>query len=216
MHLAHQPSGTRFLALPGVALVALALLASLAGRVSAQAWSEVGDAGQLPASAQNTTGLGPLTTITGTFQTPVDVDMYCIQVTDPASFGAFLLCFIIQSPDLYLFDSTGKGIAVAQICSGSSKTIAAPFVTSAGTYYLAVAPFGSLALSGAGPIWNPGTTLARAPDGPGAAGPIVAWGGTPIPPNPTNYQITLFGVGYCSAATPVRVRSWGTLKSYYH
>ena len=101
----------------------LATLVSLAAPASAQVWNETGDAGPLPATAQATLGSGALTTITGTLPSATDVDMYCITVTDPANFYACLHCVLIQSPDLYLFDATGKGLAVAQICCGGCKQI---------------------------------------------------------------------------------------------
>jgi hypothetical protein len=199
-----------------VALPALACALLLAAPASAQVWTELGDAGALPASAQATVGAGALTTILGTLPADTDVDMYCIHVTDPANFNATLNCTTIQSTDLYLFDATGKGLALAQICAAGSKTIGASFVTTAGTYYIAVAPYGALAYAGLNPIWIPGTTFARVPDGPGAANAITSWGGTPradaVYPG---YQINLNGVGFCGAPTPARLHTWGTLKSIY-
>jgi hypothetical protein len=194
----------------------LAGLVSLAAPASAQVWNEAGDAGPLPATAQATLGSGALTSITGTLPSATDVDMYCITVTDPASFYACLTCVVIQSPDLYLFDATGKGLAVAQICAGSCKQITPSFVGGAGTYYLAVAQYGSLAFAGPDLIWLSNTTFARAPDGPGAANAITSWGGSPQFATPINYQINLSGASFCSGATPTHVNSWGSLKLHYH
>ena len=134
---------------------------------------------------------------------------------DPANFFACLMCLQIQSPDLYLFDATGKGLALAQICAGNCKQIGPSFVGAAGTYYIAVAQFGSLAFAGPDLIWLSNTTLARAPDGPGAANPITSWGGTPQFFTPINYQINLSGVSFCSGATPAHLHTWGSLKQIY-
>jgi hypothetical protein len=216
MHRASRPFPSGRCCAAAVALTALAGVLSLAAPASAQVWTEFGDAGSLPATAQTPVGAGALTTITGTLPVDADVDMYCIHVTDPANFNATLNCATIQSTDLYLFDGTGKGLALAQICAAGAKTIGASFVTTAGTYYIAVAPYGALAYAGLDLIWVTGSTYARVPDGPGAANAVTSWGGTPhadavIP----GYQINLSGVGFCSAPVPVRPRTWGTLKSLY-
>src|SRR5437016_4480378 len=77
---------------PTVQLIAagFALTATLAfaSRAHAQTWNEAGDAGDLPATAQVTTGAGALTSIHGNLASPSDVDMYCIHVPDPA--GVFI------------------------------------------------------------------------------------------------------------------------------
>jgi hypothetical protein len=217
MHRASRPFLPRLRCIRAAAVVlpALSCLLSLAAPAFAQVWTEVGDAGPLPATAQTPAGSGALTTITGMLAFDADVDMYCIDVTDPANFNATLSCVVIQSTDLYLFDSTGKGLALAQICSAGSKTIGASFVTTAGTYYIAVAPYGALAYAGADLIWIPGSTFARAPDGPGAANVVTSWGGTPHADITAGYHINLSGVDFCSAPTPARPRTWGTLKSIY-
>ena len=54
-----------------------------AGPALAQNWAEVGDAGPLPGSSQNTAG-GAISSISGTLTSDADIDMYCIRVTDPA------------------------------------------------------------------------------------------------------------------------------------
>ena len=203
------------LAAGAFALAAFSLLAVTPA--NAQVWNEVGDAGNLPGAAQTTFGAGPLFTITGSLPTDADVDMYCIHIADRASFTASLNCLIQLEEDLYLFDSTGKGVALAQNCSAGQKRINNTFVTSSGTYYLAVAWHGALAEAGGSDIWLAGLTSERAPDGPGAAGVLTGWAGSPVAQQGfANYSITLTGVGYCQPlVTPAGRHSWGHLKSIY-
>jgi len=84
-----------------------------------------------------------------------------------------------------------------------------------GTHYVAVSYDGMLPLSPGGPIWNPSNQPQHSPDGPGAPGPLVAWGGTPNvqPRNP--YSIHLENFNYCAAPVPVRGTTWGRLKTIY-
>ena len=137
-------------------VMALALLAILAlGRpAAAQVWNESGDAGDLPASAQVTAGNGPLTTINGNLQSPTDVDMYCIHVTDPTQFSACLQCVVIQGPNLWIFDANGNGVAATTTCQAGCKLITNALVTAFATYYVAVAYDAIYPNSAGGPMWN--------------------------------------------------------------
>ncbi len=199
------------------AAIALALvaIAALAAPAHAQVWTETGDAGDIPATAQVTAGNGPLTEIDGNLASPNDADMYCIHVTDVAAFSASLLCVVIQGPNLWLFDASGKGVAMNSFCQASAKGVNGAFLSGPGTYYLAVAydPLYPYAVANA--IWLNGYTPQRAPDGPGAASPVTSWAGpsTPQPLNP--YQVKLLGATFCEAATPVANHSWGQVKSIY-
>src|SRR5439155_16491890 len=149
-----------------IALVAIGI-AGLLGSAAAATWNESGDAGNLPFNAQNTAGVGPLTSITGNIASLGDQDMYCIQITDPAQFSACFLCAGISDPDLFLFRPSGVGVSAVQLCQAGCKALSGTFVSGSGLYLLALAPHGTLALSGSNDIWLPGTTAERAPDGPG-------------------------------------------------
>jgi hypothetical protein len=187
-----------------------------AGAAKAQTWNEVGDAGSIPALAQTTAGLGNLTRINGTLSADTDVDLYCIQVNNRAAFSAGLNCLIQLSADLYLFDGLGKGIAVAQVCAAGNKAITSILLPSAGLYYLGVAPHGAMAFAGPNAIWLAGSTSQRAPDGPGAAGSVNSWGGTPVvQPGFSSYGVDITGAVFCNAVTPAGSPSWGRVRNIY-
>jgi len=188
----------------------------LAAGALAQTWNETGDAGPLPGTAQITVGTGALTTINGTLDSPSDVDMYCIQVQAPtASFLARLLCVVIQGPNNWLFDATGKGVAANSMCAAGDKRILGTFVLAPGKYYVAVSFDGVNPFSGADPIWVPANAGERAPDGAGAAGAVTSWqgSGNVQPINP--YQILLSSVEACAAPVPAAALTWGLLKAIY-
>jgi hypothetical protein len=210
-----RPPSSRIRSAAVLSLAVLAACVLLARGASAQVWNEVGDAGDLPGTAQSTLGAGPLTTINGNLGSDSDVDMYCIQVTDPTLFSAGLGCVVIQGPHIWLFNSAGKGVAATSICQLGLQNIPTGFAVVPGTYYVAVSFDGVAPLSGANAIWLPAYVNARAPDGPGAAGAVTSWSGTPNvqPINP--YQIVLQGATFCGDATPVHANSWGALKQHY-
>jgi len=199
------------------AACALALL--FATPAFAQLWTENGDAGDVIATAQETFGTGPLTGINGDLQTPNDVDLFCIRLTSvPPAGSPFvqLNCVVNGGPNVYLFDASGNGVFVNETCQAGEKTLLAPNVSLApGTYYVGVAFSGIAAQSAAGSIWLSGFPGQRAPDGPGAAQPLIGWAGAPIvqPLNP--YHLTLNFMGYCGAPVPAKRQTWGSVKAHY-
>ena len=199
------------------ALFAIGMVGALlgAGTARAQTWLESGDAPELPATAQVTSGTGPLTEIDGNLLDDADVDMYCIKVTDPLSFFAQLQCVIIQGPDIRLFNAGGVGASANFLCQASAKYVSGAFANTAGTYYLAVCYRGKEAFAGPDAIWLASNLAEHAPDGPGAAGVVNGWGGIGLqaPINP--YRIFLSGATFCDNATPTHARSWGALKLIY-
>jgi len=200
--------------------LALLTLAFAAAPASAQIWSENPDAGDLVSTAQVTAGAGALTQIQGFLASPTDVDIYCVHLSaTPPAFSALigLNCAVIQGPNVWLFDAAGNGIASNNTCSGGSKQILAPNVSLApGNYYVAVSYFEWDPQSSLGAMWQPVLPFWRAPDGPGAAGTLTGWAGSPVvqPINP--YQV-FFNPGFtiCSAATSTSSSAWGTLKIRY-
>jgi len=199
-------------------LTLLAALAACPRGASAQIWTETGDAGSLVATAQHTSGTGPLTTILGTFADSSDVDVYCIHITTPASFFAGIQCAAMTDPNIWLFDAAGTGLTAQDNCQFGYASITGLHVPVPGTYYLAVAPEGRQAASPAGPIWLTSvfSPVERAPDGIGAPGPLVGWVGTGLlNAYAANYHVTLTGAEFCDAATPALRRTWGGLKSIY-
>ena len=192
-----------------VALLALAPF----HRAEAQVWNEQGDAGDLPGTAQTTIGNGGLTTINGQLANPSDVDMYCLNLDFVGASVVCLQCVVIQGPDVWFFDAAGNGIAATTTCQSGCKQMILTVPT--GTYYVAVSYDGMLPQSPNGPIWNFSNQPQRAPDGPGAPGPVVAWAGSPSvqPLNP--YQLQLQNFSYCASPVPVQDSSWGRLKAIY-
>lgn len=202
-------------------LITFALLALLAAAPArAQIWSESPDAGDLVSTAQVTAGAGALTQIQGFLASPTDVDVYCVRLTaTPPAFSALigLNCAAIQGPNVWLFDAAGNGIASNNTCSGGSKQIIAPNTSlPPGNYYVAVSYYDYDPQSALGAIWAPGPPFWRAPDGPGAAGTLIGWAGTPNvqPINP--YQVFFNpGFAFCESATATSSQPWGTLKIRY-
>lgn len=207
------------------ALVALftAAVCSLAfaPHAGAQVWNEIGDAGDLISTAQLTVGAGPLITLNGTLSSPTDVDIYCIQVgPTPRVIGlpiASLQCVAHQGPNIWMFDASGVGAATNETCMAGVKGITTTLVSPPGptNLYVAVSYYGVAPISPSGPIWLAAVAGERAPDGPGAAGALNGWAGTPVvqPLNP--YQITFGFTAFCDAATPAAMPTWGSLKIRY-
>ncbi len=91
---------------------------------AAMQWTEQGDAGAFLSTANETTGQGDLEAIIGMLVDDDWIDMFAIQIDDMSLFQASTDNFL--EPDgtrlfdtwLYLFDSTGKGVAA----SGSTES----------------------------------------------------------------------------------------------
>jgi hypothetical protein len=175
------------------------------GRVSIPAqWQEStnggGDAGDLPSTAQVPTGTDPFTSIGGTLDTN-DSDMFKIRICDPSNFSADTNSTdTTGDTQLWLFSEDGHGVQFNDDAFGTLSGMQNQFVTTAGTYYLAISQYNRDAVDDQGQlIWNNNPfTGVRAPDGPGAANVISSWtGGT----GGINYRINMTGVCFagCSA-----------------
>jgi hypothetical protein len=174
-----------------------------AGQAMAFTWGEVGDAGDLPGSAQTPTGAGALTSIAGAVASG-DADMYLIHIFDLASFGATTVGGASFDTQLWLFDTAGNGVTFNDDSAASLRsTLTNAFVSSTGNYYLALSGFDYDALdSGGNQIWlDTPFSSERAPDGPGAGNPIDHWGGTS---SGGDYEIFLSGVDAAAAPIPSR------------
>ena len=97
--------------------IAMFALMCFVGPASAYIWFETGSAGDLPSTAQDTLGTGPLTEIIGNldFNIVTDiwgVDLYRIQITDPVNFSAMTngADNNVSDPALWLFDASGHGV----------------------------------------------------------------------------------------------------------
>lgn len=194
--------------------LALALLASPATAVD---WSENGDAGELPSGHQTTIGVGPLTSVSGTIDNTSDRDLFCIRVVDQGLFLANLLCSSDSGLDLWLFSTTGLGITHNDACSGGFTSMSGAFKPGLGSYLLGVSANEATARNAGGQaIWAAGPLSGeRAPDGPGAPGPIASWAPQSAGAEFTPYTVQLSGCVPCDAVVQTRARSWGALKLHH-
>jgi hypothetical protein len=168
-------------------------------------WVELGDAGDLPATAQIPLGAGPLTAIEGSIAHPTDHDMYLILISDPASFSASTNnagTNLSEDNDtqLFLFDSAGFGVlANDDDPNGVGFESAIPpgfFGGPAGLYYLAISIFANDPVSADGLIFEGFPDEVVGPVGPGGGSPIAGWMLDPSPEQTGPYRIELTGVSF--------------------
>jgi len=176
-------------------------------------WIESGDAGNLAATANNTTGSGVLSTILGNlsaadpFDSAFDVDLYQIFIADPASFSVSTVNspgLNVSDPQLFLFDSVGQGIYMNDDdesgLNGSQSNLPAGHAfgpASAGTYYLAIGWWNNEPLDALlNPIFEDVNGFGV--NGPAAgSGALAAWDNNVLQrlDLETAYEIRLTGVG---------------------
>jgi hypothetical protein len=186
--------------------VSLALLCALVPvrRLCAGPWAEVGDAGDLPGTAQLTLGVGTLDSISGVIFTSNDKDMYEIKIVSPATFSAIVIAGgTLTDSQLFLLDSLGGGIY-----ANDDTTALDPLSTlpagdpngpqAAGTYLLAISGSDNDPMSG--PI-ETFTDNAPGVQTPATLNPVDGWspgfsvfGGT--------YTIVLTGAEFSKIPEP--------------
>ncbi len=187
-------------------IAALSLIAALGTSSVAFGgiWTESGDAGDMPGTAQGAAGSGSLTDIFGTVSALTDADMFIINITNPAAFSATTNVSPLTMTDttLYLFNLDGTGIAKNDDVSASNYLSNFPVGASQyasiapGQYILAVAGFAFAPFN-----ITPPTTLADlmfdvntftgvlSPQNPG---PILGWADAGAYDS-GDYHITLTG-----------------------
>ncbi len=192
-------------------MLSTAVAVGLASPAIAQHWSEQGDAGDLPGTAQVPTGAGALNSIAGVISDDFDADMYCIHID--GNFSASLCGGAAFDTQLFLFSRDGTGVSFRDDSCDLQSTLG-DIQPAPGDYFIAISGFDRDALNAGGSeIWSDTPYgLERAPDGPGAPGPIAAWGGAG---DSGEYVIALAGVSYCGQATPVEPKTWGGIKAIY-
>jgi hypothetical protein len=178
--------------------------------LTAQTWTETGEAGNLPATAQIPAGAGALAQIDGNIDDPSepngagnDRDMYLIQIDNPAAFTATTVGGTALDTQLFLFGQGGLGVTFNDDTSTSTQSaITGQFVAAAGLYYLAVSRFDRDATGLGDEIWadTPFTTE-RQPDGPGAANAIDDWNGLGATGITGAYSIFLTGASFPDLST---------------
>ena len=182
-------------------LVPAVVLAVLAAAPSALAVPEQGDAGEMPATAQNLTTQA-VGSITGVLAGG-DSDLYRICLAGGGSFSATTVGTTQTNTQLFLFDGDGRGIYANDDAAGTEQsTLPAgdPLTPAApGEYLLGVSPYDRDPLSAEGEIFNNVAYLVGA-DGRGAAAPLESWAGRLRPAGA--YEITLTGTKACESVAP--------------
>ena len=151
--------------LPVLATAALLLCAP-----PAQAASESGDAGDLPATAQDLAS-EDVVHIDGAFDSATDVDMYRLCLPGGRTFSASTVGGTTVDTQLFLFDSAGLGVYGNDDSGGTRQSLLPaghPLTPqAAGQYHLAVGPFNRDPSSPGGSIFPAlGTVLAPTEAGP--------------------------------------------------
>ena len=165
------------------AFVILAVCAMTTVPVAAYDWTEVGDAPPL-IPGQIVTGDPKVDVdfIHGSFLNAGDVDLYQIFIARPDNFNANMNEFTDADTQLFLFDIDGNGVTHNDDIEGGNtlqSRLTNRFLIDLdpGIYYLAVTQYNNDALNPDDDlIWN-NTPFReeRAPDGPGAPGPLNSW-----------------------------------------
>lgn len=188
--------------------LALSLLVNPAHAVN---WDEVGDAGDVLATAQEALGDGSLRNIYGSVSTNADVDLYKIYVSNPLTFSASVTSTTGNFDSvLALFNGGGYGVYGnddAKLGSGDAGLPAGSLLgpQAPGWYYLAVFGLDTTPTSGNGftpdhyiaPDTSSPFTSVLSASGPGGASPLTGW--APVPPGDVvalneDYRIRLSGV----------------------
>jgi hypothetical protein len=186
-------------------------LVCAAASLQAATLAEIGDAGDLPATAQAALGQAfgtPLDAITGSIASDSDQDMFQIVVTNPAGFSASTNnagteLTLDDDTMLYVFDANGFAVAGVDDSATSSKAALPAGSLSGqpmGIYHVAVSLYFTTPVSAGGEMFDLfelfGSEVAVAPNGPGGAQPITGWDLFPDPPQTGPYRIELTGATF--------------------
>jgi hypothetical protein len=167
---------------------------------SAFAATEDGDAGDLPATAQDLGAATDLGSITGEITTGTDRDMFRICLSGGGSFSASTVGGSAVDTKLFLFDATGRGVYAnddSQATRQSTLPANDPLTpTAAGSYYLAIASFDQDPTAPSGKIFPDQASLTGPNPAGGGLEPITGWAGRAGTFGA--YTITLTGVVPCN------------------
>ncbi len=192
------------------AFCAVTVVLALALAPGAFAAPEVGDAGDLRATA-NDMGAGAVTTISGSFTDASDADLYRICLSDGASFSASTVGATTLDTQMFLFDSQGYGVYANDDWNGSRGSMLPAqhrfSPRAGGEYFLAISSFNRDPQSVQGEIFQDNFSRPLYPDsivdanGFGAAETLIGWAGRASGP-PGLYEITLTGTAPCDTTPP--------------
>jgi hypothetical protein len=181
-------------------VLCVACLGVIAPAATAQSWTENTDAGELPATAQAPSGVGVLTTITGTIPATKDNDADMYRICIPHSLDA--LAHNVVDPQQFLFNSAGRGlVANDDILAGADRrSHLLASVTTPGVHYLAISRWDREPASSGGAIFPDVDQGLLGPTGPGGALPVSSWinaGDGANENGSETYTIDLTGARYC-------------------
>lgn len=213
-------------------LTVAVLVAALGQAASAQTWNKTGNPGNLPGTAQITTGVGPLTMITGTLTStitgtertvaePSNPDLFKIYINDSSTnlFSATTvgLPSTLYNPELFLFDSNGLGVYFNNDASYYSRqsTVAPATALTPGLYYIGIGVFGAIPRSGTGASTSAndifpdpvdgasvGFNGLYGPTGGGGGSALTRWAITSSDVETGSYTIGLTGATFAAAPEP--------------
>jgi hypothetical protein len=188
-----------------IAVLAVITAFALAFVPGAFAAVEQGDAGDLPATA-NDLGDGAVTTIWATFTDAADADVYRVCLADGATFSASTVGATTLDTQMFLLDSQGFGVYANDDSNGSRGSMLPAqhrfSPTTGGEYFLAVSSYNRDPQSPQGELFQDNFSRFSYPDGVldangfGAAEPISGWNGR-APGGPGLYRVTLTGTSSC-------------------
>jgi hypothetical protein len=195
-------------------LLTLVFALSLCAVPAMAQWVEQGDAGDQIATAQIPIGSGALATIAGTIDAN-DVDMFCFQTADPATFVA-QTCGTGATWDTQLFIFRPDGVAVTwddDTCDPGLQSLINGFSScqynlGPGQYYVAISKYNRDPLSAAGAALVPTASGCNTL----AAAALASWGGTTTVAGA--YTITFTNAEFCGTVA-TEPTTWGTVKSLY-
>jgi hypothetical protein len=174
----------------GICLVSSLIALALAP--SALAADEQGDAGDVPATAQDLTQ-GQLTTINGQVADGNDADLFRICLSGGQTFSATTVGLSDVDTQLFLFDAAGLGIYAHDDGTTKQSTLPAGNALTpqaSGEYILGISAYDRDPQSVGGPIFSDVAFLIPA-NGRGAEAPVSSWDGLPRDSGP--YTIALTG-----------------------
>jgi filamentous hemagglutinin family protein len=165
-------------------------------RRSNNPFTEMGDAGQLPGTAQMVNSLisgAAFDAISGNLSPESDVDLYQLFLIEGQPFTASTVGSSDINTQLFLFDSNGLGVSANNDSIGFQSTVPLyqPFIPArSGIYYLGISSYPNRPLSSQGSIFD----AVENPSGSGARLPLMGWDerlGPTVRPNTGAYTITL-------------------------
>ena len=185
----------------GCTWLAISLIA-LAFAPSALAADEQGDAGDVPATAQDLTRTS-VESITGKIATGNDADLYRVCLTGGGTFSATTVALSNVDTQLFLFDATGLGIYAHDDGTTKQSTLPAGHQLTpspSGEYILGISAYDRDPQSAGGPIFG-NVAFVTAANGRGAAAPVEGWAG--LPRDSGDYTIALTGTRSCDETPPL-------------